>query len=118
MLIPYRVSASSEAPSCKGLPACLLAVLKLGNTVITAKVDCIFRSTLDALDVLAKLKAIRVSLHMIDLDRDVTNNGISKLVFTILSVVAGAERDRIREHIATVKADQRGRYIGDVLPSA
>jgi putative DNA-invertase from lambdoid prophage Rac len=34
---------------------------------------------------------------MIDLGSDVTGNGISKLVFTILSAVAEAERDRIRE---------------------
>ena len=34
---------------------------------------------------------------------------LSKLVFTILSAVAEAERDRIRERIATVKQDQRAR---------
>ena len=44
-----------------------------------------FRSALDALDVLAKLKDRNVSLHVIDLGGDVTGNGISKLVFTILS---------------------------------
>ena len=51
---------------------------------------------------------------MIDLVGDVTDNGISKLVFTILSAVAEAERDRIRERITTVKADQkaRGSYLG------
>jgi DNA invertase Pin-like site-specific DNA recombinase len=44
----------------------------------------------------------------------VTGNGISKLVFTILSAVAEAERDRTRERIAKVKRDQRqrGRYLG------
>jgi putative DNA-invertase from lambdoid prophage Rac len=51
---------------------------------------------------------------------DVTGNGISKLVFTILSAVAEAERDRIRirERIVTVKADQRerGRYLGGRVP--
>jgi hypothetical protein len=38
-----------------------------------------------------------VSLHMIDLSGDVTGNGISKLVFTILSAVAETEHDRIRD---------------------
>jgi putative DNA-invertase from lambdoid prophage Rac len=33
---------------------------------------------------------------MIDLGGDITDNGISKLVFTILSTVAEAERDRER----------------------
>ena len=46
-----------------------------------------------------------VSLHMIDLGGDVTGDGISKLVFTILSAVAEAERDRIRERIWDIKDD-------------
>jgi DNA invertase Pin-like site-specific DNA recombinase len=77
-----------------------------------------FRSALDALDSLAKLKKLGVGLHMIDLGGDTTTNGISKLVFTILSAVAEAERDRIRERIATVKADQkaRNRYLGGTVP--
>jgi putative DNA-invertase from lambdoid prophage Rac len=55
---------------------------------------------------------------MIDLGGDVTGNGISKLVFTILSAVAEAERDRIRERIRDVKADQRKRkrYLGGIVP--
>jgi putative DNA-invertase from lambdoid prophage Rac len=55
---------------------------------------------------------------MIDLGGDVTGNGISKLVFTILSAVAEAERDRIRERIADVKRDQktRGRFLGGSRP--
>jgi putative DNA-invertase from lambdoid prophage Rac len=96
----------------------LLAVLKPGDVVITAKLDRMFRSALDALGVLGDLKARKVSLHMIDLGGDVTDNGISKLVFTILSAVAEAERDRIRERISTVKADQkaRGAYLGGKVP--
>jgi putative DNA-invertase from lambdoid prophage Rac len=98
--------------------AALLAIVKAGDVVVTAKLDRMFRSALDALDVLAKLKARGVSLHLIDLGGDVTSNGISKLVFTILSAVAEAERDRIRERIATVKQDQksRGRYLGGKVP--
>ena len=53
--------------------------------MITAKLDRMFRSALDALDVLGGLQKRGVSLHMIDLGGDVTGNGISKLVFTILS---------------------------------
>ena len=96
----------------------LVERLEAGDVVITAKLDRMFRSALDALDVLAKLKARGVSLHMIDLGGDVTANGISKLVFTILSAVAEAERDRIRERVATTKADQRarGRYLGGKVP--
>jgi DNA invertase Pin-like site-specific DNA recombinase len=68
--------------------------------------------------VLDALKRRDISLHMIDLGGDVTGNGISKLVFTILSAVAEAERERIRERIRDVKADQRnrGRYLGGTVP--
>ena len=55
---------------------------------------------------------------MIDLGGDTTGNGISKLVFTILSAVAEAERDRTRERVAEVKRDQsqRGRFLGGTAP--
>jgi len=96
----------------------LLAALQPGDTVITPKLDRMFRSALDALDVLAKLRERGISLHMIDLGGDVTGNGISKLVFTILSAVAEAERDRIRERVTTTKADQRqrGKFLGGTTP--
>jgi putative DNA-invertase from lambdoid prophage Rac len=96
----------------------LVGTLKSGDIVITPKLDRMFRSALDALDVLGQLKQIGVSLHMIDLGGDVTGNGISKLVFTILSAVAEAERDRIRERIRDVKSDQRKRkrYLGGIVP--
>ena len=98
--------------------AALLAGLKPGDVVVTAKLDRMFRSALDALDVIAKLKTRTIGLHMIDLGGDVTGNGISKLVVTILAAVAEAERERTRERVAQVKADQRerGRYLGGKVP--
>jgi DNA invertase Pin-like site-specific DNA recombinase len=98
--------------------AALLALLKPGDVVITPKLDCVFRSPPDALDVLAKLKNGNVIRHMIDLGGDVTGNGISKLVFTIMSAGAEAERDRIRERVTQVKRDQRqrNRYLGGIVP--
>jgi DNA invertase Pin-like site-specific DNA recombinase len=96
----------------------LLSLLQTGDVVITAKLDRMFRSALDALDVLGKLKDRGVSLHMIDLGGDTTGNGVSKLVFTILSAVAEAERDRIRERVSETKRDQRerNRYLGGTVP--
>ena len=96
----------------------LVAGLKPGDVVLTPKLDRMFRSALDALDVLAQLQKARICLHMIDLGGDVTGNGISKLVFTILSAVAEAERDRTRERIRDVKTDQRtrSRYLGGKVP--
>jgi putative DNA-invertase from lambdoid prophage Rac len=96
----------------------LLAAVEPRDVIITSKLDRMFRSALDALRVLDALKRRDISLHMIDLGGDVTGNGISKLVFTILSAVAEAERERIRERILDVKADQRtrGRYLGGTVP--
>jgi putative DNA-invertase from lambdoid prophage Rac len=98
--------------------AAMIGALRPGDTVITPKLDRMFRSALDALEILGAMKAGGISLHMIDLGGDVTGNGISKLVFTILSAVAEAERDRTRERIAEVKSDQRkrGRYLGGIAP--
>ena len=93
----------------------LLAALKPGDIVISAKLDRMFRSALDALDVLNKFKAQGITLYLLDLGPDpVTGNGISKLVFTILSAVAEAERDRIKSRVTETKAEQRrrGRHLG------
>jgi putative DNA-invertase from lambdoid prophage Rac len=81
----------------------LLATLQPGDIIITAKLDRAFRSAADALGTLEQLKEDKIALHMIDLGGDVTGNGISKLVFTILSAVAENERDRIRERVRDAK---------------
>jgi DNA invertase Pin-like site-specific DNA recombinase len=49
-----------------------LAALNAGDVVITAKLDRMFRSALNALDVLGRLKERNVGLHIIDLGGDVT----------------------------------------------
>ena len=96
----------------------LLATLSPGDVVIAPKLDRMFRSAVDALNCCEDFKKWCVGLHLIDLGGDVTGNGISKLVFTILSAVAEAERDRIRERIKDVKADQRdrSRFLGGKVP--
>jgi putative DNA-invertase from lambdoid prophage Rac len=81
----------------------LLESAARGDVIITAKLDRAFRSAADALGTLEEMKDQGVGLHMIDLGGDVTGDGISKLVFTILSAVAENERDRIRERIRDVK---------------
>ncbi len=96
----------------------LLAVAGKGDMVITPKLDRMFRSASDALGTLEELKAQGTGLVMIDLGGDVTGNGISKLVFTILSAVAENERDRIRERIREVKRHlaAQGVYGGGKAP--
>ena len=96
----------------------LIEAVGPGDVIITPKLDRMFRSASDALVTLDELKAQGVSLHMLDLGGDVTGNGVSKLVFTILSAVAENERDRIRERIRDVKRHlaQQGIYGGGKRP--
>ena len=89
----------------------MLAVLQPGDVVITAKLDRAFRSAADALGTLEQLKEDGIGLHMIDLGGDVCGNGISKLVFTILSAVAENERDRIRERVRDVKRHRASQLL-------
>jgi putative DNA-invertase from lambdoid prophage Rac len=100
----------------KGGP--LFAKLRKGDVVIAAKLDRLFRSALDALQVVEDLRKRGVSLHLLDLGGDISGNGLSKLFLTIAAAFAEAERDRIRERIGQVKADQkaRGRYLGGIVP--
>jgi DNA invertase Pin-like site-specific DNA recombinase len=53
-----------------------------------------------------------------NLGGDISGNGLSKLFLTIAAAFAEAERDRTRERIGQVKADQkaRGRYLGGIVP--
>jgi DNA invertase Pin-like site-specific DNA recombinase len=96
----------------------LLARLQTGDGVIAAKLDRMFRSALDALQVVERLRAASVKLHLLDLGGDIAGNGMSKLFLTIAAAFAEAERDRIRERISQVKADQkaRGRFLGGARP--
>jgi putative DNA-invertase from lambdoid prophage Rac len=117
IVIEEGVSGSipvSERP--EGGP--LFAKLKKGDVVIVPKLDRLFRSALDALRVVEDLRARGVKLHLLDLGGDISGNGLSKLFLTIAAAFAEAERDRIRERIGQVKADQkaRGRYLGGKLP--
>jgi putative DNA-invertase from lambdoid prophage Rac len=96
----------------------LFTKLTKGDVVVAPKLDRLFRSALDALQVVAELKARGVALHLLDLGGDISGNGLSKLFLTIAAAFAEAERDRIRERIGQVKADQkaRGRYLGGKVP--
>jgi DNA invertase Pin-like site-specific DNA recombinase len=100
----------------KGGP--LFAKLRKGDVVIAPKLDRLFRSALDALQVVEDLRKRGVSLHLLDLGGDISGNGLSKLFLTIAAAFAEAERGRIRERIGQVKADQkaRGRYLGGIVP--
>jgi putative DNA-invertase from lambdoid prophage Rac len=96
----------------------LLTTLKSGDVVISPRLDRCFRSALDALSVLNDLKEQKVSLHLLDMGGDVLASGHARMLFTILSAVSEAERERVRERVLDVKRDQasRSRFLGGSIP--
>lgn len=96
----------------------LWAGLRKGDVIVSPKLDRLFRSALDALQTVEALRGRGVSLVMLDLGGDIAGNGLSRLFLTIAAAFAEAERDRIRERVSQVKADQRGRgrYLGGRVP--
>jgi Resolvase, N terminal domain len=96
-------------------------MLQKGDTLVAAKLDRVFRSAGDCLDVVETLKARGVSLFLLDLNGgadDVSGNGIARLFLTIVSAFAEFERDRIGERIRATKRAQkaRGEYLGGRPP--
>lgn len=118
--IPIREEGVSGSKPFRLRPAGsqLLNLVKPGDIIVAAKLDRMFRSSIDALAVLDDLSKRNVGMHLIDLGGDINNDMVGKLVFTILSAVAEAERMRIQERIRDVKTDQkkRGRYLGGPVP--
>ena len=99
------VSASVELRK-RPRGAVLLEVVKDGDVIICSKLDRMFRSVLDGLQVLKELKARNIELHFIDLGGNTTTNGIGQLVFTIMSSFAEMERNRLGERIRDTKRSQ------------
>jgi putative DNA-invertase from lambdoid prophage Rac len=89
-----------------------------GDIVTAAKLDRMFRSAFDALNVIQDFQRRGVSLWLLDLGGDVTNDGVGKLVMTMLAAFAEFERQRIGERIRDAKRHQRaaGKYLGGQIP--
>ena len=96
----------------------LLGGLPPGDTVVAARMDRCFRSALDALTVIEDFKRRRISLWMLDLGGEVTGNGISQLVMTMLAAFTQFERTLISERICDAKRQQRRaqRHLGGARP--
>jgi putative DNA-invertase from lambdoid prophage Rac len=85
----------------------LLAALRPGDVVIAAKMDRCFRSAFDALETIKNFKRQKISLWLLDLGGDVSGNGISELIATVLAAVAQFERSLISERIKDAKRNLR-----------
>jgi DNA invertase Pin-like site-specific DNA recombinase len=96
----------------------LMRRLQPGDIVVSPKLDRCFRSSLDALQTIQELKKKGVSLWLLDLGGDVSGNGISEMMLTILAAVAQFERVRIGERIRDARAHLRheGKHLGGSRP--
>jgi putative DNA-invertase from lambdoid prophage Rac len=94
--------------------AALLSTARKGDVIVCLKLDRAFRDSLDALGTLEALQKRGVGLYLRDMNGDVTENSVSKLVFSLLSATASFERARIGERISDAKKYQRdqGRFMG------
>ncbi len=97
----------------------LFRKLKAGDVLIAAKLDRVWRSAKDALVTIDELKKRGVAVHLLDIPGgSITGNGVSELLFTLLSAVGQWERSRISERTREAKreAARRGFYIGGKRP--
>jgi DNA invertase Pin-like site-specific DNA recombinase len=97
----------------------LLARLAKGDVLIVAKLDRAFRNAADALATAERLKARKVDLIVADMGSEpVTQNGVSRMFFGMLALVAEFERERIKERSAEGRAAKRrnGGHIGGSTP--
>ena len=78
----------------------LLAAMSKGDTVIASKLDRMFRSASDAIDMFEVFKEKGVDLVLYDISHEPVSAGVGKLIMTILAAVADMERIRIRERTA------------------
>jgi DNA invertase Pin-like site-specific DNA recombinase len=77
-----------------------MQILLSGDTVITAKLDRMFRSALDALTVIQDFQQRSIHLYLLDIGGDdVSGNGVSRMILQLLSIFAEFERSRIRERV-------------------
>lgn len=118
-IVFYSDPAVSGAVSLKHRPngAEMLAALKKGDIVIASKLDRLFRSASDALYVVEQLHERGIGVILADIGTTpVTENGTSKLFFSMLAAFAEFERGRINERTVsgrTIKKELGG-CVGNV----
>jgi DNA invertase Pin-like site-specific DNA recombinase len=76
----------------------MLARLQQGDLVIATKLERMFRSARDALEMAEKFKQMGVDLILLDISADpITSSPVAKVIFTIIAAFAELERSRLKE---------------------
>jgi DNA invertase Pin-like site-specific DNA recombinase len=99
--------------------AAMLAHLKSGDTVICTKLDRMFRDATDALSRADWFKSQGINLILIDMGTEpVTQNGVSRMFFGMLALMAEFERTRIKERLSDGRTGKKakGGHIGGRRP--
>ena len=114
----YQDSGVSGSVKLKFRPegARLLADMKAGDVVVASKLDRMFRSASDAIDMFEEFKARGVDLILYDISHEPVSSGVGKLIMTILAAVGDMERIRIKERTADGRRAKKakGGAVGEV----
>jgi DNA invertase Pin-like site-specific DNA recombinase len=97
----------------------LLAAVQSGDVLIVSRLDRAFRSAVDAQTKAAAWKRQGIGLIVADMGADpVTDNGVAKLFFGVLSLMAEFERERILERTLEGRHAKRAKHghIGGTAP--
>lgn len=97
----------------------MLAAAQRDDTIIAAKMDRLFRSSIDALETAEALKKRGVHLVLLDMGtQSVMGDGPAKLFFSMLAAFAEFERGRLVERIMAGKAAKaaKGGFTGGRTP--
>jgi DNA invertase Pin-like site-specific DNA recombinase len=109
---PHRVFSDKESGSHldrEGLKTLLMKVEK-GDLVLVKKLDRLGRDTADMINLIKKFDNMGVAVRFID-DGISTDGEMGKMVVTILSAVAQAERHRILERTNEGRQDAKARGV-------
>lgn len=117
----YTEAGVSGSVPLEGRPAGrgLCGRLASGDVLIVAKLDRAFRSAADALTKAEGWRRAGVHLVVADMGSEpVTGNGVSKMFFGMLALVAEFERERLLERTREGKRSKRARggHIGGRAP--
>lgn len=109
MIFEDVVSGSTPLEHRKG-GGDLLRRLNAGDSLIVAKLDRMFRNATDALSKADEFKQRGIHLYLMDMGGDaVTNNGVSRMFFGVLALVAEFERERLKERLAMGREGKRAK---------
>lgn len=114
----YQDAGVSGATKLEMRPAGdrLLNDMRKGDVVVASKLDRMFRSATDALNMIEVFREREVELILFDMGTEsVTSSHMAKFIFTILAAVADMERVRIKERTAAGRAAKKakGGAIGE-----